>query len=57
MNWEISIDIYMLSCVKQTADGNMLYNTGSSAFSALVTEGVGGWGDKEGGREGIYENI
>ena len=37
MNWEIRIDMYTPPCVKQIADGNLLYNTGSSACGALVT--------------------
>ena len=37
MNWEISIDIYTLSCVKQIASGNLLYSTGSSAGCSVVT--------------------
>ena len=54
MNWEIRIDMYTPPCVKQIADGNLLHNTGRSACGALVTWG---WGDEEGGREGLYENI
>ena len=31
MNWEISTDIYILPCVKQTASGKLLYSPGSPA--------------------------
>ena len=30
MNWESSIETYTLTCVKQTVNGKLLYNTGSS---------------------------
>ena len=30
INWEIGIDIYTLSCVKQTTNGNLLDSTGNS---------------------------
>ena len=32
MNWEIMIDIYTLSCVKQIASGNLLHSTESSTL-------------------------
>ena len=46
INWEIGIDIYTLSCVKQLASGNMLYSTGSSARCSVMTwlGGIGGEG-------------
>ena len=47
MNEESSIDIYK-PCVKQTASGKLLYNTGSSAWCSGMG-GVGGWGVREGG--------
>ena len=31
-NWESSIDIYTLPCVRQIASGNLLYRAGSSAW-------------------------
>ena len=37
MNWEIGIDICALPCVKQIASGNLLYNTGSSAWCSMMT--------------------
>ena len=33
--------IYTLSCVKQIASEKMLYNTGSPAWSSMITCGVG----------------
>ena len=32
MNWEIRIDIYTLTYVKQVASGKQLYSRGSSAW-------------------------
>ena len=42
MNEESSIDIYK-PCVKQTASGKLLYNTGSSAWCSGMTrrDGMG----------------
>ena len=41
MNLKSSIDIYTLPCVKQTARGKMLYNTGSPAWRLKGQEWVG----------------
>ena len=30
MNWENGVDIYTLSCIKQTTNENLLYSTGDS---------------------------
>ena len=35
--WESSINIYILSCVKQIAGGKLLYNTESSAWCSVMT--------------------
>ena len=37
MNWEIRIDVRELPCVKQIADGNLLYSAGGSALCSEVT--------------------
>ena len=37
MNWEIGDDIYTLTCVKQIASGNLLNNTGGSAWCSVMT--------------------
>ena len=31
MNWEIRFDINTLPCIKEIANGNLQYNTGSSS--------------------------
>ena len=36
-NWESSMDIYTLPCVKEIASGKMLYSTGSSARCSVMT--------------------
>ena len=46
-NWESSIGIYTLLCVKQTASGKLVYSTGSSARCSVMTES-GGMGEVEG---------
>jgi len=58
MNEENSIDIYK-PCVKQTASGKLLYNTGSSAWCFGMTR-RDGMGVKVGGRfkrEGIHVHL
>ena len=47
----ILIMIYTLSCVKQIASEKMLYNTGSPAWSSVMTCGVG-WGEGKEAQEG-----
>ena len=37
MNRGNSIDIYTLPCVKQIANGKLLYNTGNSAQCSVIT--------------------
>ena len=37
MNQKIRTDIYTLPCVKQTASGNLLHNTVSSAWCSVMT--------------------
>ena len=37
MNQEIRTDIYTLPYVKQTASGNLLHNTASSAWCSVMT--------------------
>ena len=37
MNWEIRIDIDTLPCVKQIANGILLYSTGKSAWCSVMT--------------------
>ena len=37
MNWEISIDIYTLPCVKQKAGGILLYSREGSAQGSVMT--------------------
>ena len=56
MNWEIGIDIYILPCVRQTASGNLIYSTGSSAPCFVVTRRVR-WGRGRPKRERIYVYI
>ena len=41
MNWESSIKIYTLSCVKQITSGKLQYNTGSPAQHFVMTWGGG----------------
>ena len=52
-NWEIRTDIYTLPSVKQTASGNLLYSTGSSARCSVMTYmgGTGGGGEVQEGRD------
>lgn len=49
VNWESSMDVYPLPCVKQTASGDLLSGTGSSAGCCDDLEGWDG-----GNREAIY---
>lgn len=51
MNWESGTGIYTLPCVKQTAGGKLLHNTGSSAQCTVMT-GVGMAGEFR--REGVH---
>ena len=37
MNQESSIDIYIPPCIKLTANGKMVYNTGSPAQCSVMT--------------------
>ena len=37
MNWEIGIDIYILLHIKQKTNENLLYSTGNSIQSSVVT--------------------
>ena len=47
MNWENSIDVCRRHCVKRTASGELLYNTGSSAWSPVMPLRAGmRWGGK-----------
>ena len=52
-NWESSIDIYSLLCIKQKASGKLLCSTGSSALGSVTTwrggVGLGGREAQEGG--------
>ena len=54
INWEGSVDIYTLPCVKHTASGKLLHSTRSSAQCSVMTlrGGIGGRGGKH-KREGI----
>ena len=36
-NWEMSVDMYALSCVKERASGKLLSSTGSSVQCCLMT--------------------
>ena len=38
MNWQHRTDIYTLPCVKQIANGKLLYNTGNSAWCSEMTQ-------------------
>ena len=38
MNWEIGIDIYILICIKQIPNENMLYSTGNSSSLRCTVE-------------------
>ena len=54
-NWESSIDMYSLLCMKQTASGRLPCNAGSSAW--WLCDDLGGWDQGVGGRlkkEEIY---
>ena len=52
-NWESSTEIYTLPCVEQMANGESPYSTGGPVWCSVTTErGGGGWGGREGGREG-----
>ena len=42
VNWESSMNVYPLPCVKQTASGDLLSSTGSSAWCCDDLEGWGG---------------
>ena len=55
MNQEIRTDIYTLPYVKQTASGNLLHNTASSAWCSVMTQRDGMLGKSK--REGIYVYI
>ena len=37
MNWESSLDIYILPCVKQITSKKLIHNTGSSAWCSVIT--------------------
>ena len=37
MNWESTIDMDTLQCIKQIASGDLLYSTGSSAQCSVMT--------------------
>ena len=37
MNWEIWTDICTLLCIKQVTNDNLLYSTGNSTQSSVVT--------------------
>ena len=50
-DWESSIDIYTLPCVKQIASGKLLYSTGSSAWCSEMTK----MGGMDGGKEGRFK--
>ena len=45
-DWEIRTDIYTLPCVKQIANGKLLYSTGCSAQCSVMTW-KGGMGVRE----------
>ena len=48
MNWESSTDIYTLPCVKYTASGKLLQNTGSPAQCSVMARVMGwGWGGRK----------
>ena len=55
MNSESSTDMHTLPCIKQTAGGKLLCNTGCSAGSSVITSrvGMGGVGGRL-RREGIH---
>ena len=50
MNWESSIETYTLTCVKQTVNWKLLYNTGSS--NPVLCDNLEGW-DEVGGRREV----
>ena len=37
MNWKMKIDTNILPCIKQSASGELLYSTGSSAHRSVMT--------------------
>ena len=48
-HWESGTDTYTLPCVKQIANGSLLYSTGSSARCSVMTCKGAMWGWCEGG--------
>ena len=57
-NWESSIGIYTLLCVKQTASGKLVYSTGSSARCSVMTHrGRMGWVGERFKREWKFKKI
>ena len=59
MNWESSIEIYILPYAKLIASGKLLYNTGSSTQCSMTTYRSGtGWGVRRMfRREGTYAHL
>ena len=51
------IDIYTPPCVKQIASGNLLYNTGNSAWCSVMTQRDGKGGGRRSKRGEIYAYI
>ena len=37
INWEIGIDMCVLSCIKQIASGNLLYSAENTAQCSVLT--------------------
>ena len=37
MNWEIGIGIYVLLCINQVANENLLYSPGNATYCSAVT--------------------
>ena len=51
-NWEIRSDIYREQCVKQIANGNLLYSTEAHLSALQLSKGVGWEGSVRKAQEG-----
>ena len=54
MNWEVGIDIYTRSCIKQAISRHLLYTRG---LSSVLCGDPDGWGGGRVGEEGIHVYI
>ena len=56
MNWESSLDVYILPCVKQVTSKKLIHNTGSSAWCSVIDylKGLGLEVEGRLQRKGVY---